>query len=192
MCEGGRGRGGNHLGVNTAPLLCCERAGKASKRMQAAKLADANKMEQQRLKHIAKKKEIDHLRKVKEDVCKQYEDDKRCKNLEAAAVLPAQPPEKESMEVNKPSLGINSLLTKMMQGTNNKGEGENIDPKTRSPGRKSKRMTTLPSSPLWRHYPHRRRACKTSIRGCNKMLLCITVKLVHKIMRFFYSHCFAF
>jgi hypothetical protein len=25
--------------------------------------------------------------------------------------------------------------------------------------------------------------CKTSIRGCNKLLLCITVKLVHKIMR---------
>ena len=35
--------------------------------------------------------------------------------------------------------------------------------------------------------------CKTSIRGCNKLLLCITtVKLVHKIMRVFYSHCFAF
>jgi len=35
-------------------------------------------------------------------------------------------------------------------------------------------------------------SCKTSIRGCNKLLLCITVKLVHKIMRAFYSHCFAF
>jgi hypothetical protein len=34
--------------------------------------------------------------------------------------------------------------------------------------------------------------CKTSIKGCNKLLLCITVKLVHKIMRVFYSHCFAF
>ncbi len=34
--------------------------------------------------------------------------------------------------------------------------------------------------------------CKTSIRGCNELLLCITVKLVHKIMRVFYSHCFAF
>ena len=34
--------------------------------------------------------------------------------------------------------------------------------------------------------------CKTSIRGCNTLLLCITVKLVHKIMRVFYSHCFAF
>ncbi len=34
--------------------------------------------------------------------------------------------------------------------------------------------------------------CKTSIRGCNKLLLCITVKLVHKIMRVFYSQCFAF
>jgi hypothetical protein len=34
--------------------------------------------------------------------------------------------------------------------------------------------------------------CKTSIKGCNELLLCITVKLVHKIMRVFYSHCFAF
>ena len=34
--------------------------------------------------------------------------------------------------------------------------------------------------------------CKPSIRGCNKLLLCITVKLVHKIMRVFYSHCFVF
>jgi hypothetical protein len=32
-CEGGRGHGGNHLGLNTAPSPCCGRAGKASKRM---------------------------------------------------------------------------------------------------------------------------------------------------------------
>jgi hypothetical protein len=31
--EGGRERGGNHLGVNTPTLPCCGRAGKASKRM---------------------------------------------------------------------------------------------------------------------------------------------------------------
>jgi hypothetical protein len=31
--KGGRGCGGNHLGVNTAPLPCCGRGGKASKRM---------------------------------------------------------------------------------------------------------------------------------------------------------------
>ena len=29
-------------------------------------------------------------------------------------------------------------------------------------------------------------------KGCNKLLLCITVKLVHKIMRVVYAHCFAF
>jgi hypothetical protein len=33
MCKGGRGHGGNCFGVNTAPLPCCGRAGKASKRM---------------------------------------------------------------------------------------------------------------------------------------------------------------
>jgi hypothetical protein len=33
MCKGGKGHGGDHLGINTAPLLCCGRAGKASKRM---------------------------------------------------------------------------------------------------------------------------------------------------------------
>jgi hypothetical protein len=33
MCEGGRGRGGDCLGVDTAPSLCCGRAGKVSKRM---------------------------------------------------------------------------------------------------------------------------------------------------------------
>ncbi len=32
-CEGGRGRGGNCLGVDTAPSPCCGRACKASKRM---------------------------------------------------------------------------------------------------------------------------------------------------------------
>jgi hypothetical protein len=32
-CEGGRGCGGDYLGVNTAPLPCCGRTGKASKRM---------------------------------------------------------------------------------------------------------------------------------------------------------------
>jgi hypothetical protein len=31
--EGGRGRGGDRLGVNTAPSPCCGRAGKASERM---------------------------------------------------------------------------------------------------------------------------------------------------------------
>jgi hypothetical protein len=31
--EGGRGHGGDCLGVNTAPLPCCGRAGKASKRI---------------------------------------------------------------------------------------------------------------------------------------------------------------
>ncbi len=33
MCKEGRGCAGNCLSVNTAPLLCCGRAGKASKRM---------------------------------------------------------------------------------------------------------------------------------------------------------------
>jgi hypothetical protein len=33
MCKGGRGHGGNRLGANTAPSLCCGRAGKASKGM---------------------------------------------------------------------------------------------------------------------------------------------------------------
>jgi hypothetical protein len=33
MREGGRGRGGDHLSVNTAPLPCCGRAGKTSERM---------------------------------------------------------------------------------------------------------------------------------------------------------------
>jgi hypothetical protein len=33
MCKGGRGRGGDCLGVNTAQLPCCGRAGKASERM---------------------------------------------------------------------------------------------------------------------------------------------------------------
>jgi hypothetical protein len=32
-CKGGRGRGDDCLGVNTAPLQCCGRAGKGSKRM---------------------------------------------------------------------------------------------------------------------------------------------------------------
>jgi hypothetical protein len=32
-CEGGRGHGGNCLGVNTGPSPCCGRVGKASKRM---------------------------------------------------------------------------------------------------------------------------------------------------------------
>ena len=30
------------------------------------------------------------------------------------------------------------------------------------------------------------------LSGTNKLLLCITVELVHKIMRVVYSHCFAF
>jgi hypothetical protein len=33
MCKEGRGCGGNRLGVNRAPLPCCGRAGKVSKRM---------------------------------------------------------------------------------------------------------------------------------------------------------------
>jgi hypothetical protein len=33
MCERGRGCGGNCLGIDTVQLLCCGRAGKASKRM---------------------------------------------------------------------------------------------------------------------------------------------------------------
>jgi hypothetical protein len=32
-CKGGRGRGCNRIGINTAPSPCCERACKASKRM---------------------------------------------------------------------------------------------------------------------------------------------------------------
>ncbi len=72
---------------------------------QAAKLADANKMEQQCLECIAKKKERGCLMKVEEDARKQCEDDKCCEKEEAAVLLSAQPPEKESMEVNKPSSG---------------------------------------------------------------------------------------
>ncbi len=53
---------------------------------QATELADANKMEQQRLKCVAKKKECNRLRKVKEDARKQREEDKHCKKEEAAAV----------------------------------------------------------------------------------------------------------
>ncbi len=100
---------------------------------QAAELADAKKMEQQCLERVAKRKERDCLGKVKEDARKQRKDGERREKEEAAVVLPAQPPEKEFMEVDKPSPGINSLLTNMMQGTNNEGEGENIDPETRSP-----------------------------------------------------------
>jgi hypothetical protein len=37
--EGGRGRGGNHLGVDTAPSPCCGRAGKASERMFSLSLS---------------------------------------------------------------------------------------------------------------------------------------------------------
>ncbi len=33
MREGGRERGGDHLGIDTAPSPCCGRAGEASKRM---------------------------------------------------------------------------------------------------------------------------------------------------------------
>ena len=32
--------------------------------------------------------------------------------------------------------------------------------------------------------------CKTLIKGCNKLLTCITVKLVHSIMRVLDSRCF--
>ena len=56
---------------------------------QAAKLADDNKMEQQCLKRVAKKKERNHLRKVEGDARKQCEHDKRLKKEEAAVVSPA-------------------------------------------------------------------------------------------------------
>ena len=45
------------------------------RRKQAAKLMDANKMEQQCLEQVAKKKERDRLRKVEEDARKQQEDE---------------------------------------------------------------------------------------------------------------------
>jgi hypothetical protein len=41
------------------------------RKKQAAELMDANKIEQQRLKQVAKKKERDCLRKVEEDARKQ-------------------------------------------------------------------------------------------------------------------------
>jgi hypothetical protein len=76
-------------------------------------------MEEQHLGCIAKKKEHDRLRKVEEYACKRRKDEERCKKEEVAIVLPAQPPEKESMDVDyQPSPGINALLSDMMQGTN--------------------------------------------------------------------------
>ncbi len=63
------------------------------------------------------------------------------------------------------------------------------DPRPR--GTWTRSSTTPPIGHIRRVRRHRGR-CKTSIRRCNKLLLCITVKLVHKIMRVFYSHCFAF
>jgi len=63
------------------------------------------------------------------------------------------------------------------------------DPRPRGTWMRS--STTPPIGHIRRVRRHRSH-CKTSIRRCNKLLLCITVKLEHKIMRVFYSHCFAF
>jgi hypothetical protein len=116
------------------------------KEKQAAKLVDAHRMEEQRLGRITKKKEHDCLRKVEEDARKQREDEEQREKEEAAIVLPAQPPEKESMDVDyQPSPGINALLSDMMQGTNKDEERENINLETRSPW-KNKQRNDGPSS----------------------------------------------
>jgi hypothetical protein len=60
-------------------------------------------------------------------------------------VLPAQPPEKGSMEVdNQPSQGINSLLSDMMQGTSKNKERGNTNLKSRSPWKNKQRNDNPP------------------------------------------------
>jgi hypothetical protein len=116
------------------------------KEKQAAELVDAHKMEEQHLGCIAKKKERDCLRKIEEDARKQCKDEEQREKEEAAIVLPAQPPEKESMDVDhQPSPGINALLSNMMQGTNEDEERENINLETRS-HQKNKQRNDGPSS----------------------------------------------
>jgi hypothetical protein len=51
----------------------------------------------------------------------------------AALVLPAQPPEEATMQVNQPNPHITTLLPDMMQGNTANKEREKIDPETRSP-----------------------------------------------------------
>ncbi len=55
-----------------------------------------------------------------------------------------------------------------------------LEPSEKS-SHKSKKGKKCPGTKAIIRVP--KKVCKTSIRGCNKLLLCITVKLVHNIMR---------
>jgi hypothetical protein len=59
--------------------------------------------------------------------------EQRRKGDKAAPLLPAQPPEEATMQVDQTNPGITTLLSDMMKGNTANKEGENIDPKTRSP-----------------------------------------------------------
>jgi hypothetical protein len=90
-------------------------------------------MEQQRLKHIANKKEHDQVRKVEEAERKCPEAEQRRESENTAVVSPAPPPEEGTMHINQANPGITTLLSDMMQGNTETKEGENIDPEMRSP-----------------------------------------------------------
>jgi hypothetical protein len=68
-----------HLSPLTPPKMTTRQAtaekARQLKEKHAAKLADAHKMEEQHLGHIAKKKECDCLRKVDGDAHKQRKDE---------------------------------------------------------------------------------------------------------------------
>jgi hypothetical protein len=111
---------------------------------QAVELENANKMEQQRLKQIANKRERNQVRKEEQARRKRHEEEQCRESENTAVVLPAPPPEEATMRIDQPNPGITTLLSDMMQGNTEIKEGKNIDPETRSPP-KNKQKNNAPA-----------------------------------------------